>query len=161
MPNQIAGKRRIGAGPLFRKIKILRWISDMNIIQDIDISSIKMECRAINILSSFRIFEDVHGIIRLVTIMVVQNNFCTNAGCPEGWSEMIFDEVALLRRGHQKARIIARMQRFVLWRYRIDCDSVSFHRLDIFDKILSIHAVILSFQASTNTAPVILHPDWR
>ena len=73
---------------------------------------------------------------------------------------MIFDKIGLLGSKHQQTRIIPGMKWLVLGSYGIDGDSFGLHLLDVFGKILGIHAIIFGLQTSANETIVVFHPNW-
>jgi hypothetical protein len=51
-----------------------------------DLSAVQMETRASYILRGFGIFQDGDGIVRVVAVVIVQNDLGIEAGCLKTWS---------------------------------------------------------------------------
>ena len=106
--------------------------------EDLDLAGVQVKRRAIHVLRGLGIAQDRERIIRPIAVMVVTNDLRVELRRSEGRAEVLPDELSLLLRGHEHARIVARMQRFVL-----DCDGVNpdafrFHGLDVFHEIVRV-----------------------
>ena len=81
---------------MFGEIKAFRRIGVMDPGQGFNWSAIQVESGALDELACLRIIQDGQRIIRMIGVVVINNDFTGDARIAEGGSEVMLDELSLV-----------------------------------------------------------------
>ncbi len=101
-----------------------------------------MKGRPINIFFCIGVVQNVNGVIGPVEVVVVHNNFCCDVSRLKCRPQAVFNKIALLFGRHVHTRVIARVQRFVLWGDGCDANALGLHSLYVFYKIFRVGIIV-------------------
>ena len=125
-----------------------------------DIPRIQMKSRPVDILRRRRIAQDIFRIAGHIAVMILDDDLGGDTRRLKSRPKILPDKNILRRILHHTCRIVVRIQWLVLRRNRIEIViPLGPHRLDIFDKILRIHGIILRKQGPARW--IIICPSSR
>src|SRR5574343_1735107 len=102
-----------------------------------------MEGRSVDVLLCSRISQNGNRIIRIVAIVIPNDDFGTERCGAESRTEIVLYKIALLLGRHHKAGIVTAMLGFVLNCDRVDRYTFCLHLLQVFYKVVGVCTIVL------------------
>ena len=118
-----------------------------------------MKCRPSRVLTGIRVSENSHREVHHVPVMIPAENFRTDIGILERWTEVLADKAGLIRWLHPHAWVaVIIVAGLVLRRDVVDVYAFPAHRIDVLHEIPRIGIVMLLCQPAAIEGAVCFHP---